>query len=94
MKRKLFGKILDVGCGNNKFPNSIGMDKIKLATVDCVHDMNCFPWPFKENEFNSVLLNTAILLLKRWKKSIASWLQEGLCISQPHIIQMPLVGRM
>lgn len=48
-------KILDIGCGNNKTPNSIGCDFIKLPDVDIVHDLNQFPYPFKNNEFDIVI---------------------------------------
>jgi len=56
-------KILDFGCGNNKYlPKNksdkvIGMDIAKLPGVDLVHDLERFPWPFKKNEFDMVVSN-------------------------------------
>lgn len=47
-------KILDIGCGNFKKPSAIGIDSIKLAGVDVVHDLNGVPYPFKDNTFNEV----------------------------------------
>ena len=46
-KRK--GFCLDIGCGQNKQPQFLGMDKRKLPGVDIVHDLEKFPWPL-ENE--------------------------------------------
>jgi predicted SAM-dependent methyltransferase len=53
-------KILDVGCGNNKYKGNkgdivIGIDKVKLKGVDVVHDIEKTPWPFKTNEFDCVI---------------------------------------
>ena len=53
-------KILDLGCGNNKYKSKnkndlvIGIDNVKLKEVDVVHDLNKFPYPFKDNEFDMV----------------------------------------
>ncbi|MEM5797831.1 MAG: class I SAM-dependent methyltransferase [Candidatus Aenigmatarchaeota archaeon] len=53
-------KILDVGCGNNKYIGGkedkvIGIDKINLPSVDVVHEIEKIPWPFKKNEFDMVI---------------------------------------
>jgi len=53
-------KILDLGCGINKLktknPNDIiiGVDKVKVKGVDIVHDLDKFPYPFRDNEFDLV----------------------------------------
>jgi SAM-dependent methyltransferase len=53
-------KILDIGCGKNKFkpynPKDvvIGLDKHKLEGVDVVHDLEETPYPFEENEFDEI----------------------------------------
>ena len=51
-------KILDLGCGNRKYRSNknmvIGIDNIKLKDVDIVHDLNKFPYPFKNNEFDLI----------------------------------------
>ena len=41
--------ILDIGCGNKKVPNSIGIDKFRLSSVDLIHDLENFPYPLKDN---------------------------------------------
>jgi SAM-dependent methyltransferase len=48
------GKILELGCGRNKHPNAIGIDRIHLPGVDVVHDLNRFPYPFPDNTFSMV----------------------------------------
>ena len=52
-------KILDLGCGNAKYKGGkndvvIGVDNIRLDSVDVVHDLNKFPYPFKKNEFDLI----------------------------------------
>ena len=46
--------ILDIGCGNHKWPGSIGLDIVPLAGVDIVHDLNQFPYPFSNDTFDLV----------------------------------------
>lgn len=48
-------RILDIGCGKNKYPGAIGMDIIKGSEVDIVHDMEVVPYSFKNNEFDMVV---------------------------------------
>lgn len=47
-------KILDVGCGQNKYPNSIGLDYNPRTGADVIHDLREFPYPFDDNEFDLV----------------------------------------
>jgi predicted SAM-dependent methyltransferase len=47
-------KVLDVGCGKNKIPGAIGIDKIVLPGVDVVHDLNSFPYPFDDCSFDEI----------------------------------------
>lgn len=48
-------KILDVGCGKNKHQGSIGLDYNPLTGADIIHDLNEFPYPFEDNEFDMVV---------------------------------------
>lgn len=50
-------KTLDIGCGQKKFPDSIGMDIVKNSQADIVHDASDIPWPFEENSFDMVIAN-------------------------------------
>ncbi|NLI14430.1 class I SAM-dependent methyltransferase [Pelotomaculum propionicicum] len=47
-------KILDLGCGPNKIPGAIGVDLRPGPNVDVVHDLDIYPWPFKDNEFDLI----------------------------------------
>ncbi len=52
--------ILDVGCGDSKIKGAIGVDWVKLPGVDKVHDLNIFPWPFKDESFNKIYMMNII----------------------------------
>lgn len=42
--------IINLGCGQTRIPNSIGVDRLKIKTyVDIVHDLDLLPYPFKSN---------------------------------------------
>ena len=45
---------LNLGCGTDIKPNHINMDKLDIPGVDVVHDLNKFPYPFKDNQFDAV----------------------------------------
>ena len=48
-------KILDVGCGVNKYPGAIGMDFNPRTHADVIHDLGVVPYPFPDNEFDEVI---------------------------------------
>ncbi|GAB1266014.1 class I SAM-dependent methyltransferase [Aurantivibrio infirmus] len=50
-------KSLDIGCGKNKTADCIGIDRVSLPGVDVVHNLDEFPWPLEENEFDVVYAN-------------------------------------
>lgn len=41
------GICLDIGCGENKHPGFLGLDKRPLPGVDIVHDLEIFPYPLE-----------------------------------------------
>jgi SAM-dependent methyltransferase len=45
-------KILEVGVGLRKFPGAKGVDIRGNALADVFHDLNRFPWPFEDEEFD------------------------------------------
>jgi len=45
---------LNIGSGNKILKRYINLDSVKLKGVDIVHDLNKFPWPFKDNYFDEV----------------------------------------
>lgn len=48
-------KILDVGCGKNKFPGAIGIDNNPKTDADIIHDLGDLPYPFPDNEFDEIV---------------------------------------
>ena len=53
-------KTLDIGCGKNKTRDSIGIDFCDNADADAKHDLNIFPYPFKDNEFDKIIMKNVI----------------------------------
>ena len=49
-------KILDLGCGKNKCPNAIGIDRVFLKGVDVIGDVSK-SLPFKNAVFDEVIAN-------------------------------------
>ncbi len=48
-------KILHLGCGSSKRPGAVGVDVLPLPGVDVVHNLNSFPYPFADGEFDLVI---------------------------------------
>ncbi len=48
------GNILDIGCGINKVPDAVGLDIDSHSHADIIHDLNAYPYPIKDNEFNTI----------------------------------------
>lgn len=53
-------RVLDVGCGQNKFPGAIGIDANPRSHADVIHDLGVFPYPFGDNEFEEIVCNHVI----------------------------------
>lgn len=45
---------LNLGCGQDIRKGYLNIDALKLGGVDVVHNLNKFPYPFKDDEFNEV----------------------------------------
>src|ERR1051326_2886475 len=46
--------MLDVGCGINKFPGAIGIDRNPRARADVLCDLAHFPYPVRDSSFDSL----------------------------------------
>lgn len=46
--------ILDVGCGINKYPGSIGVDVNPHSRADVLCNLDHFPYPFRDNSFDEL----------------------------------------
>ncbi len=59
-------KILDLGCGPHaKKEGSVGLDIRPAPHVDVVHDLNIFPYPFSDDEFDWIEMSHIIEHLNR-----------------------------
>lgn len=58
--------MLDLGCGENRNPRFIGIDKRKLPGVDIVHDLEVFPWPLPDDCCISVVASHLVEHIKPW----------------------------
>ena len=47
-------KKLNVGCGRDIKKGYINLDRLPIKGIDIVHDLNKYPWPFKNNTFNFI----------------------------------------
>lgn len=47
-------QILDVGCGINKFPGAIGIDRNPRSRADVIAELDHFPYPFRSNSFDEL----------------------------------------
>lgn len=47
-------KKLNLGCGPEVRKGYVNMDRLSLRGVDVVHDLDVFPYPFKDNSFDEV----------------------------------------
>jgi len=48
-------KKLNIGCGFDIKEGYVNLDSVKLKGVDIVHDLDSFPYPFKDDTFEDIL---------------------------------------
>lgn len=53
-------KILDLGCGKKKRAGSIGVDYSDRHNADIIHNLNVFPYPFKNDEIDEIYLDNVL----------------------------------
>lgn len=53
-------RTLDVGCGANKAPGAVGIDRRSLPSIDIVHDLDAYPWPLPADSFDLILCRQII----------------------------------
>jgi SAM-dependent methyltransferase len=47
-------KALNIGCGDQRMPSTINVDKRPDSGAEVIHDLEVFPWPFRDEEFDYV----------------------------------------
>jgi predicted SAM-dependent methyltransferase len=53
-------KKLNLGCGKDIKEGYINLDIVKLPKVDIVHNLNKYPYPFKDNEFDEISCDSVL----------------------------------
>lgn len=53
-------KILDVGCGTKKKKGAIGIDFNSQTDADVIHNLEEFPYPFKDDEFDLIYCDNVV----------------------------------
>lgn len=72
-------KVLDLGCGSNKLEGAIGIDIHPHLGVDVIWDLNSYPLPFPDCEFDLIICNHIIEHLF----DVVKIMEEIYRISQP-----------
>ncbi len=49
-----------MGCGLRKHPGAIGIDKNPRSHADIIHDLDQFPYPFADDEFDEILCDNVL----------------------------------
>ncbi len=52
---------LNLGCGRNIKEGYINLDRVSLKGVDLVWDLDVFPYPFKNSQFEEILAEDSLL---------------------------------
>jgi SAM-dependent methyltransferase len=60
------GILLDIGCGDHKRQNFVGMDKRPTEDADIVHDIEVFPWPLPDECCHSIVGSQIVEHIKPW----------------------------
>lgn len=52
--------VVDLGCGNKKHPNAIGVDLNSRVNPDVVHNLNEFPYPFEDESIDMIYIDNTL----------------------------------
>ena len=72
-------RILDAGCGKNKYPGSVGLDYREGTAADVIHDLAEFPYPFSDDEFDLVVSRHVIEHLP----DVVGFVEEVVRVTKP-----------
>lgn len=86
---------LDLGCGQVKQPDFHGVDKSPYGPVDTLHDLEVFPWPFRDDSTRLILCSHLLEFIKPWL--MIDFMNEAWRILEPDgslLIATPYAGTM
>ena len=63
-------KKLNLGAGKMPLKGYVNVDRVKFPGIDVVCDLNKYPWPFKNNEFDEIVILGTLNLLDNFLKSV------------------------
>mgnify|MGYP003954879041 CR=1 FL=1 len=52
--------ILDLGCGNKKRKDAVGVDLNASTNPDIVHNLNKFPYPFESSSVDKIIMDNTL----------------------------------
>lgn len=61
-------KKLNLGCGTDMKKGYVNLDFLDISGVDVKHDLNKFPYPFKENTFDEIYTSHVLEHLENFEK--------------------------
>jgi hypothetical protein len=70
------GLRLNLGCGTNKRPGFLNVDKFSVCEPDLVHDLESFPWPWPTNSVVEVTLSHVLEHIGHNPSVFLSFMQE------------------
>jgi len=90
-------KVLDLGCGTQKVPRSIGVDFSAHCAADVVHNLDSTPYPFQESSIDAIYLNHCIEHLDDPKRTLEECLRIArtgayIYITVPHVTNLASFG--
>jgi hypothetical protein len=75
-------KRLNLGCGLNRFDGFLNVDKSDLVPCDQTVDLNVFPWPWKDSEFQHIVAKDILEHLGEKPSDIINVIKEMYRVSE------------
>lgn len=77
------GIILDLGCGREKQPGAVGMDKLNIPGVDIVWNWNDFPWPVENESVLTIIASHVVEHVSPADGHFLRWMDECWRVLKP-----------